>query len=143
MKTLPNGLTVFNGTPHSIRFWDESWDEPVEVESDMVINAIIKDKIVAKDVTDNLVVIDFVTPEFLPESNNLIDALQEYRDDGIYVIGSIIAAQAYPGLVFGMTPCAGYERVPPEQKRMNPNKFVMFQYSYTILINLDCYIIIV
>lgn len=125
MKTLPNGLTVFNATPHVIRFWDESWDEPIEVDVDMIINATIEDRIVAKDVTDELITIDFVTPTFLPEWN-LIEYLEELREQNIYVIGSIIAAQAHPGLVFGMTPCTGYERVAPDQKRMNPNKFTMF-----------------
>lgn len=126
MKTLPNGLTVFNGTPHVIRFWDESQDEPIEVDTDVIINATVSDKLVARDVTDELINIDFVTPSFYPEGQNVVDSLQELRDDNIYVIGSILAAQAYPGLVFGMTPCVGYERVPPEQKRMNPNKFTMF-----------------
>lgn len=126
MKTLPNGLTVFNGTPHAIRFWDESWDEPIEIEPDVLINATVEDRLVARDVTDELVTIDFVTPSFYPESDEITDSLQELRDNDIYVIGSILAAQAYPGLVFGMTPCTGYERVPPEQKRMNPNKFTMF-----------------
>jgi hypothetical protein len=41
MKTLPNGLTVFNATPHSIRFWDQTWEAPVEVEPDEVINAVV------------------------------------------------------------------------------------------------------
>ncbi|GAH77449.1 unnamed protein product, partial [marine sediment metagenome] len=42
------------------------------------------------------------------------------------IIGSIISAQAYPGEVFAMTPAPGFERVPPDQKRMNPFKFTMF-----------------
>jgi len=41
MKTLPNGLTIFNATPHTIRFWDESWDEPIEADVDVVVNAVI------------------------------------------------------------------------------------------------------
>jgi len=41
-------------------------------------------------------------------------------------VGSIIAAQAYPGQVVAMTPTPGYERVPPAEKRMNPDKFNIF-----------------
>lgn len=42
------------------------------------------------------------------------------------IIGSIIAAKAFPGVVFGMTPAKGFERVAPAEKRMNPSKFTTF-----------------
>ena len=44
----------------------------------------------------------------------------------VLIVGSIIAAQAYPGLVVAMTPAPGYERVAPAEKRMNPDKFTVF-----------------
>jgi hypothetical protein len=50
-------------------------------------------------------------------------------EHGLYknvVVGSIIAAQAYPGLVVAMTPAPGYERKPPTEKRMRPDKFTVF-----------------
>ncbi len=46
------------------------------------------------------------------------------NEGGSLIIGSIIAAQAYPGRVFGMTPAPGFERVPVAEKRMNPAKFI-------------------
>ena len=57
--------------------------------------------------------------------------IQEIKDSilekkNILIIGSIVAAQAYPGQVVAMTPAPGYERVPVDQKRMNPDKFTIF-----------------
>lgn len=126
MKTLPNGLTVFNATPHVIRFWDESWGKPIEVGVDVIINAVIDEEVIGEEFTETNNRIEFVTPSFLAESGDVIDLLQSLRDNGVYVIGSILAAQAYPGLVFAMVPCAGYERVSPVEKRMRPDKFTLF-----------------
>ena len=42
------------------------------------------------------------------------------------IIGSIIAAQAFPGRVLALTPAPGFERVPVAEKRMNPDKFTIF-----------------
>jgi hypothetical protein len=42
------------------------------------------------------------------------------------IVGSIIAAQAYPGSIKAMIPCEGYERVPPTEKRMRPDKFTVY-----------------
>lgn len=88
MKTLPNGVTVFNGAPHQITFWKPGWKDVVNVESD-------GDKIVA-----------------------------EALDEADVIVGSIIAAQAYPGVVFGGVAAPGYERV--AEKRILPDKFVVF-----------------
>ena len=125
MQTLPNGLRVFNATPHPITFWREDWQDVVTVESDIVINATVSEKLVALDVPENELV-QFVTPTFSPDSDNTVAILKDYREKNIYVIGSIIAAQAYPGLVFGMIPAPGYERVAPAEKRMRPDKFTIF-----------------
>lgn len=42
-------------------------------------------------------------------------------------VGSIIAAQAYPGQVVAMTPAPGFERVPPAEKLMSCEKFTTFE----------------
>lgn len=44
----------------------------------------------------------------------------------VVVIGSIIAAQAYPGRVFGLCPVPGYERVAPNEKRMRLDQFITY-----------------
>lgn len=121
MKTLPNGVTIFNATPHPLRFWKEGWDEPIEVEPDEVISASVEE--VEEWNEDG---VSFVRTIFLPteEGEKIVQAAYEYGAD--IVVGSIIAAQAYPESVFAMTPAPGYERVAPAQKRMNPDKFTVF-----------------
>ena len=53
-------------------------------------------------------------------------AKTQHENPGNLIIGSIIAAQAYPGRVVAMTPASGFERVPVNEKRMNPDKFTIF-----------------
>lgn len=125
MKTLPNGLTVFNATPHTITFWHEDWPEPVEIETDEVISATIAEKVVDRLQTGSST-IDLVTVEFASDESafHLIEEAYEMGAD--LVVGSIIAAQACRGVV-AMTPAPGYERRPPAEKRMNPHKFTIFK----------------
>ena len=106
MKTLPNEVTVFNATPHTITFWDPDWDAPVEVETDEVINAYPVEETFAVDGD-----ITFVHTSFVGSPQGGTTARQALKDGADVVIGSIIAAKAYPGLVDAMTPAPGYERV--------------------------------
>ncbi len=142
MKKLPNGVVVFNATPHVIRFWCEDWPEPVEVESDEVVSASIEEEVVEKmpcpvcgrvgsheyDCYNAMAAagdIRKVRTVFEPtnEGKAIVKRAAERAD---VIVGSIIAAQAYPGEVVAMTPAPGYERVPPAEKRMNPDKFTVF-----------------
>ena len=141
MKVLPNGLRVFNATPHVVRFWSAEWPEPVEVESDQVISAGVQEVCVGgvgyQNVYDDFKAIgrepiaSLVTTEFIPteEGRNILASIE--CDNRTVVVGSIIAAQAYPGEVVAMTPAPGYERVPPAEKRMNPHKFVVYRKGKT------------
>jgi len=130
MKTLPNGLTVFNATPHIIRFWSEDWDEPVEVAPDTAIGATPIETDVApefaKSAPDGLAGIRFVNTVFAKADEGSRVIRTAFVSGADVIVGSIIAAQAYPGLIVAMTPAQGYERVPPAQKRMNPDKFTVF-----------------
>lgn len=66
------------------------------------------------------------------EGQNIIKSIEEWfnrhfdETRTLVIVGSIIAAQAYPGKVFGLTPVPGYERVAPAEKRMSSDKFVTF-----------------
>lgn len=130
MKTLPNGLTIFNATPHTIRFWREDWPEPVEVEPDALVNARIEDSDagvpfrfvnrIRREQTR------FVTPTFVGTEEGRSVVRHAYDSGADLVVGSIIASQAYPGDVVAMTPAPGYERVAPAEKRMNPDKFTVY-----------------
>lgn len=129
MKTLPNGVTVFNATPHPITFWREDWEDVAIVEPDEIISAVPTEKAhscIQPKGSPDWENVWFVETRFVGNDEGA-RIITFARDTGVDVIvGSIIAAQAYPGLVVGMTPCAGYERVPPNEKRMNPDKFTIF-----------------
>lgn len=121
MKELPNGVRVFNATPHVIRFWDPSWEWPVEVEPDVVVNATPVETLV-----ETWGMVEFVRTDFVCDEDGH-DTISRAFDEGAdVVVGSIIAAQAYPGRVVAMTPAPGYERVAPSEKRMRPDKFTIF-----------------
>lgn len=129
MKVLPNGLKVFNATPHIIRFFDGV--NLIEVETDEVINATVSEKIVyvdklgADEAYDDEVF--FVTPHFLDNDEGW-ETIEKAKNAGAdLIIGSIIAAQAYPGSVFGMVPYPGFERVDNDKKRMRIDTFTIFE----------------
>jgi hypothetical protein len=139
MKTLPNGITIFNATPHVVRFWSEGWEKPVEVETDEIVSASVEEEVVKvmdfppaidnmnqRDLEQGTERITYVRTVFGPtaEGAEIISRAAEGAD--LIIVGSIIAAQAYPGRVVAMTPAPGYERVPPAEKRMNPHKFTVF-----------------
>lgn len=130
MKTLPSGLTIFNATPHVIRFWREEWPEPVEVEPDQAINARLIEGRFDQFVNTPFGVLRnhavFVTMKPQPTAEGHDIAVKAYIDDADLVVGSIIAAQAYPGLVAAMIPAPDYERVAPSEKRMRPDKFTVY-----------------
>ena len=143
MKELPNGIVIFNATPHVIRFWREDWEGPVEVGPDEVINASIQEEVVKKmpcpvcgqvgsheyDCYNRMASdgdIRLVKTVFEPTDEGKAIVERAYKDGADVVVGSIIAAQAYSGWVVAMTPAPGYERVPPAEKRMNPDKFTVF-----------------
>lgn len=122
MQTV-NGKNVFNGTPHEIRF----------MESDGTIVIVPKGKVsdsVKANSTETLVSTSgktmFVTPKFTPDDESLQVIEKAYNDGADIVVGSIIAAQAYPGKVFGMVPVEGYERATNDQKIMKSDTFVTY-----------------
>jgi hypothetical protein len=146
MKTLPNNVTVFNATPHNITFQcpmceGAEYDaergylcpgcdgaEVIVVTSDEVISASIEEMAMgSRKYSGSLV--EFVRPEFVANKAGLktIEAATAAGAD--VIIGSVIAAQAYPGKVMAMVPALGFERVPPAQKRMRTNKFTCFPYE--------------
>lgn len=120
-----NGMVVVNSTPHPITMQDMDTGELVSVPTSELINA----KVEETAVSDFLVKSIFVAT---PEGEATINMFEEIfkqefpKERRLIIIGSIIAAQAFPGRVFGMTPVPGFERVPPQEKRMRNDKFVTF-----------------
>lgn len=120
--TFKNGVTVVNTTPHPLKFQDSISGELVSIPSDpaLLINARAEEVIMRPM---------FVKTIFKPEEEGTqkINAIKEVLGQNVIIIGSMIAAQAYPGLVYSMTPVEGFERVAPNEKRMRDDKFMTYE----------------
>lgn len=126
-----DGKCVVNTTPHALTFLNQEGETvivpssvaPGERTSSWVINA----RAVEEKVGEDLVRTNFVGS---PEGEAVLDRIEEWaREEGhdnLRVIGSILAAQAYPGRVLSVCPAPGYERVPPAEKRMTTQKFTVY-----------------
>lgn len=124
--TFKNGVTVFNSTPHTINIQDTDGELiGILPNADFLINA----KAVEVPVGDLFVKTSFVGDD---QGRAVIQRIIDFfhkdvnADGPMVIVGSIIAAQAYPGEVVGMTPVPGYERVAPNEKRMRCDKFTTF-----------------
>ena len=122
-KVFSNGVAVVNTTPHPINFIDGEQVITVPSSNTLVVNASP-----CEEKLDEIL----VKTIFLPteEGTDIIRTISEVpMPEGAsrrVVIGSIIAAQAYPGMVVAMTPAPGYERVAPAEKRMSISKFTVY-----------------
>ena len=117
-----NGVRYINTTPHPINFGTDDGRVITLPCSGHLINAQ------AQEVTVKVAKgIEYVRTQFIKNSEGvqLLNKIKEVYPNAI-IVGSIIAAQAYPGEVVALTPCVGYERVAPSEKRMNLNKFTIF-----------------
>ena len=126
-KKFENNVVVINTTPHAITMKDVT-GELVSVESDssLLINAQAKEE----KVSDLFVKTVFESTENgWNKIKEIKETFSELYNDGetLVIIGSIIAAQAYPGEVVAMVPVPGFERVAPTEKRMRCDKFTVFQ----------------
>ena len=63
--------------------------------------------------------------EATPEAEAELEKLEREFPEAV-IVGSIIAAQAFPGRVMALVPAPGYERVPPAEKKMRDDKFTTF-----------------
>lgn len=119
------GKVVFNTTPHDICF-DVDGTVVTVPKSGVILNARPEEIQVGEDLVETR----FVGTE---EGAALIEEIKEAHAASanaelpLRIVGSIIAAQAYPGKVVAMPPAPGYERVSPAQKRMNPHKFTIYR----------------
>lgn len=128
---LSGNKVIINTTPHDITFGKEGYDETFIVPtSGIILNA----KAVEKEIYSDIVKTEFVPT---PEGIQLIHDIHEWFETtfdiekyDLRIVGSIIAVNAYkPGVVgfwvVGLTPLKGFERVPPNEKRMNIDKFTI------------------
>lgn len=121
--TFGNNVAIINATPHSVTIQDTD-GTPITVPNSVVLNA----KAEEKQVSDLFVKTVFVPTE---EGKAIIaDIKKAFKSQigtgTLVIVGSMIAAQAYPEDVVAMTPVSGYERMKPAEKRMRCDKFTTF-----------------
>lgn len=111
--------TIINTTPHPIIFRTTNGTEFTVQPCGFLLNAKAVETPAGERNGVQLVKTQFVgTPEG--------EAWLSEQPSDVLIIGSIIAAQAFPGKVLALTPAPGFERVPVNEKRMNPDKFTIF-----------------
>lgn len=121
--TFGNNVAIINATPHSVTIQDTD-GTPITIPSSIILNA----KAEEKQVSDLFVKTVFVPTE---EGKEIISEIKnafkfQIGTGTLVIVGSMIAAQAYPEDVVAMTPVPGYERVKPADKRMRCDKFTTF-----------------
>lgn len=121
--TFGNNVAIINTTPHSVTIQDTD-GIPITVPNSVILNA----KAEEKQVSDLFVKTVFVPTE---EGKEIISEIKntfkfQIGTGTLVIVGSMIAAQAYPEDVVAMTPVPGYERVKPAKKRMRCDKFTTF-----------------
>ena len=118
---------LVNVTAYEVRLKSSVTGEEIYLPpSGVLINAKIEDKVVHsnghsdEDVT-------FIKKEYKTEEHTTarLEAI-ETENPNCIVIGSIIAAQAYPGRVYALEPYTGFERVPVANKIFFSDKFQVF-----------------
>lgn len=119
---------IANTTPHNIVMQDTD-GELVTVENN-------PDKLINASTTQIYWGGIYTEPKFEPTAEGAAiiaeikkDFVKRYSATSktLVIIGSIIAAQAYPGKVAAMLPVPGYERVAPNEKRMRCDQFTMYR----------------
>ena len=122
--TLPNGTKILVASPHPVNFYDEkSEDNKFVVPGGTLVVSARPVEVVVRTEGN----VEYITTKFVGDPatewrlRRILDQIP-----GLVIVGSNIAAQAYPGLVCGLVPMKGFERRPPAEKRMDPNRFNVY-----------------
>lgn len=117
-----NGMKVINVSPHPMRFQEIDGSITILPASGIVLNA----EKIEMNISDQRG-IRFIKTHFSgsKEGSRIIKNIKEKFPE-VYIVGSMIAAQAYPGNVISVTPIEGFERSCFAEKRMSTEKFNMF-----------------
>lgn len=117
-------ISVVNTTPHPVCMVssDLSMQTTVPV-SGMLINA----KAVTSSVDSGINGVKYQKTSFVADDDTM-DMLKAFKAQypNVVIIGSLIAAQAYPGLVVAMVAHPDYMRVPPQDKKMLIDTYTVY-----------------
>jgi len=125
-------MQIINTTPHPITLQSPNGHVYAVQPCGVVLGAEPVEKYVGHHKTTGA---KLVRVCFMPnkEMGGKLVRLETEHPDAI-IVGSMIAARAFPGRVFALVPVEGFERVPPSQKRMRDDKFTTFAH----FISTDC-----
>lgn len=119
-------MTIINTTPHPITFRNADGTEFTVPPCGFLLNARAVETPAGERNGVQLVKTQFVGT---PDGQAWLNA----QSADVLIIGSIIAAQAFPGQVLALTPAPGFERVPVAEKRCNPDKFTVFSVPESVV----------
>ena len=114
---------MINVTNHPIRFQSATGEVYEVAPSGIVIDARFQEEMVGSHSSGVQLVRARIVPTSVAEEQ--LKKL-EAAHPGELIVGSLIAAQAFPGRVVAIVAAEGFERVPPDQKRMRDDKFTVF-----------------
>jgi hypothetical protein len=112
---------VWNVTPHDLHFWCEEEEEIVVAPSDGVLNALPVSEYIKRRKEYSIVRVVF-TP--LEAGLQMIEEIKRETPRAL-IVGSIIAAQAYPEEVVATIPYKP-SRVYKQQRLVKSNRFTSF-----------------
>ena len=114
---------IVNVTPHVLNFRNEDGTEFEVPSSGVLVNATAVDEPAGFHSSGaELVRVRFVANADSVEAINKL----ETENPNAVIVGSMFAAQAFPGRVFAVIAAPGFERRPSAEKRMRPDKFTTF-----------------
>lgn len=116
-------MKIINVTPHVLNFRNQDGSEFEVAPSGVVLSATPADTEVGVHPSGaQLVKVRFVGGD---EANSQLSLL-EAANPGALIVGSMIAAQGFPGRVVAVIAAPGFERRPPAEKRMRADRFTVF-----------------
>ena len=130
MKSLVNGITtiagvkVVNTTPHAVTMCNADLSVIATVDP---CGSLINATAVATPVDSNISGVKYQKTGFNADPDTM-KVLQDFKDcyPDVVIIGSLIAAQAYPGIVAAMVAHPDFMRVAPQDKKMLIDTYTIY-----------------
>lgn len=117
-------ISVVNTTPHAVTMVNADLSLQTTVP---VSGALINAKAVTSSVDSGISGVKYQHTSFVADQNTM-DTLKAFKAQypNVVIIGSLIAAQAYPGLVVAMVAHHDYMRVAPQDKKMLIDTYTVY-----------------
>lgn len=119
-----DGVRVVNTTPHNVTMVNSDLSVVASVPP---CGALVNATPIATPVDSGIPGVKYQRTGFKADTTTL-DTLRAFKAQypDVVVIGSLIAAQAYPGLVAAMVAHPDFVRVPPQDKKMLVDTYTIY-----------------